>query len=359
MEEYHKALCNEIRHFVRDRPQVKTHPIQTIFLGGGTPSLYPPHLLKQLFALLHEEFNLSNVEEISLEVNPGGQTEETFQAWKECGITRLSVGVQVLDEEILKKFKRFQADRDVNGFFAQAPRYFSNMSADMIIGLPGVTQEVWKRTIETALTWPIQHFSLYFLTVHEHTPLYYGVKKGAITLPKDEQVIAQYEWTIDVLERAGFAQYEISNFARRGYESRHNAGYWQRKSYKGFGLGAASYDGKYRFSNIKKLGTFLSLFSSVPVQTSCPYATHEQLSQENILLEMVMLGLRQREGVSLRDLHHYMSDAQQQAFLMKIAEMKDEGFVDFDSKNAWLTRHGILYENEVVARLCHALDASG
>ena len=358
MQAYHEALCNQVRHFVATRPHVKKHPLKTIFFGGGTPSLYPLPLLRELFALLHESFDMSEVEEISLEVNPGGQTDEEFATWKECGINRLSVGVQVLDENILKRFKRFQANRDVQGFFDRAPAYIPNLSADMIIGLPGVTDQIWQKTIHTALTWPINHFSLYFLTVHEHTPLYYGVKKGAIVLPKDDTVISQYEWTMKCLESAGFMQYEISNFARPGGESRHNRGYWRRLTYKGFGLGAASFDGNYRFSNVKKLGTFIGTFSTASSDVADQYATFEQLSSEQVRTEIVMLGMRQRQGISLEELAAHTTHEQLDRFMKQERILRHEGCVESDGKQVWLTHYGILYENEVVARLCHAFDAS-
>lgn len=355
-QSHHEALCNEIRQFVQQRPHIAQAPIETIFIGGGTPSLYPLHLLEELFALLRELFDLSACHEISLEVNPGGQTEAHFKTWKKVGITRLSVGVQVLDTEVLKKLNRHQSNEEVAQFFSIAPDYFDNLSADMIIGLPGVDQARWEESMRAVLTWPLTHFSLYFLTVHEQTPLYYGVRDKSITLPKDEEILAQYAWTIEILEKAGFAQYEISNFARPGRESRHNQGYWNLVPYQGFGLGAASYDGKFRFSNLKNLGKYREAYSSRSANSGQTYPFLEQLSPAQKVLETLMLGLRQRRGIPLTTFTEMTSSKRHEHFKRVYSNMRDEGLVEEHEGHLRLTRAGILLENAVIVRLCQALE---
>lgn len=354
--QYHKALCNEIRAFVAERPQVRGARIDTIFLGGGTPSLYPLHLLQELFALLRDVFDLSAVQEISLEVNPGGQTREHFEVWRDVGINRLSVGVQVLDDVVLARLNRPQKTQEVLEFFATAPQFISNLSADSIIGLPGVTDECWQRTVETCVRWPVSHLSLYFLTIHENTPLYHGVKAGAITIPRDEQVIAQYEWTVARYADAGFAQYEISNFAKPGFESKHNQGYWNRTPYYGFGIGAASFDGVSRCSNKKKLTGYISYFQSSAVSVEGWHGACEQLTHQQIVLEELMLGLRQRDGVGLHRMVYLCHLSQEKSFLMIRDQLVSDGYLEVTDSCMRLSRKGQIVENEVVVALMGGLE---
>jgi oxygen-independent coproporphyrinogen-3 oxidase len=354
--QYHKALCNEIRAFVRARPQVHKTPIDTIFFGGGTPSLYPLALLEELFALLRELFDLSAVQEISLEVNPGGQTREHFQVWRALGINRLSVGVQVLDDAVLARLNRPQKTEEVMDFFATAPEFITNLSVDTIIGLPGVTRAGWEKTVETCLRWPVSHMSLYFLTIHENTPLYHGVKAGTITIPRDEQVLAQYEWTTQRYAEAGFVQYEISNFARPGFESKHNQGYWNRVPYYGFGIGAASFDGAARCINKKKLSGYISYFQSSDVIGDGWHGVCERLTHQQAVLEELMLGLRQQSGVGLHRMVYLCSMSQKKSFTMVCDQLVSDGYLVVEDAVMRLTRKGQIFENEVIVMLMGGLE---
>jgi len=354
--QYHEALCNEIRSFVAARPHVRGAAIKTIFFGGGTPSLYPLPLLEELFVLLHDLFDLSGVEEISLEVNPGGQTIDHFATWKRLGINRLSVGVQVLDDEVLKRLNRPQATSEVLAFFEVAPLYIENLSADCIIGLPGVTGEVWRSSIERLLVLPLKHFSLYFLTVHENTPLYHGVKAGHITIPQDEEVLAQYRWTTERLARVGFEKYEISNFALPGCESKHNQGYWDRLTYYGFGIGAASFDGLRRCTNKKKLTGYLAHFAVPDADIDAWHTGKELLTHQQEVLEELMLGLRQRKGVGLHRMIYLCSLAQTQSFETIRDRLVVDGYLEVIDAHLRLTPQGQIIENEVIIQLMHGLE---
>jgi len=354
--QYHEALCNEIRSAVTARPSMRGAAIETIFLGGGTPSLYPLPLLVELFALLREVFDLSSTQEISLEVNPGGQTDEHFATWQAVGINRLSVGVQVLDDAVLAKLNRPQKTAEVLAFFDRAPHFISNLSADCIIGLPGVDNACWQQTVETTLQWPLKHMSLYFLTIHENTPLYHGVKAGTITIPRDEQVLSQYAWTVDRYAAAGFAQYEISNFALPGFESIHNQGYWRQIPYYGFGIGAASFDGQFRCANKKKLTSYLKYFASPVADPVGFYGVCEQLTHEQAVLEGLMLGLRQREGVGLHRMVYLCALSQSKSFEKLQNELVRDGYLEVTQSHLRLTRKGQIFENEVVVKLSGGLE---
>jgi len=354
---YHNALCSEIRAFVAGRPHLLNTPIQTIFLGGGTPSLYPLPLLAKLFQLLRELFDLSGLEECSLEVNPGGQTDEHFAVWRDVGINRLSVGVQVLDDAVLARLNRPQHTNEVHAFFERAPHFISNLSADCIIGLPGVDAAVWQKTVAAVTTWPLKHASLYFLTVHENTPLYYGIKKGSVVLPSDEVLLEQYATTVAAYEKAGISQYEISNFARPGFESMHNRGYWDRVPYAGFGLGAASFDGSMRCVNKKNLVSYIKRFSSGELAgVHSWYSQSEVLTHENNILEALMLGLRQQKGVDLHRVVYLCRLFETDAFNRIRKKLVVDGYLEDCSTHMRLTPRGQIFENEVVVRLSSGLE---
>lgn len=345
MGRYHDALKKEIQSFAQRHE--KKMPLKTIFIGGGTPSTYPEDLLLDMFGTLYNEYSCVPHCEISLEVNPGTVTPEKVKRWKEVGINRLSVGVQSLDDRVLHALNRHQSAADVYRLFEWAAPEIENISVDLIIGLPGVTGERWKDIVKTVVTWPIKHVSLYILMVHEDTPLYFGVRAQRIALPADEEVIASYMWSVDYLKEHGFEQYEVSNFARPGYESVHNRAYWERKPYKGFGLGACSFDGIARFQNEKNLmqyfermktGDDLSMFS-------------EQLTAEQAWLEELMLGVRQASGISLAHTMARLPERHKAAFEREVQAFQEAGLVVVSGDVMTLTPRGRALEQEIVARL--------
>lgn len=256
MQDYHNALCREIENCSiatnrKDR-------LESIFMGGGTPSTYPEDMLLDMFGKLNKSFIFDKQTEVTIEVNPGTVTYNKLLVWKQTGINRLSIGVQSLNTKVLHGLNRLQTNEDVFDLIDKASGLFNNISVDLIIGLPGVSEIEWKEFLAKVVTWPITHISIYFLTVHENTQLYFGVKKKKVVLPADEQVVDLYYWSVEFLSKNGFEQYEISNFAKKGFESRHNKAYWNRVPYKAFGLGACSFDGKMRFQNEKNLMTYIN-----------------------------------------------------------------------------------------------------
>lgn len=344
---YHHTLLQEIKHYAATALHGHKPTIKTIFIGGGTPSLYPPEQLKELFALLQEVFDLTQTTEITLEANPADITEERADVWEEVGINRISCGVQVLDDAVLQKLNRRQRIIDVHKAATILPKYFSNVSMDLIIGLPGVTDTTWLKTIETICSWPIQHISIYFLTVHEKTPLYYKVSKGEITLPDEDALLNLYEKTVAYVTSKGFEQYEISNFAKPGYSSRHNTGYWNRLSYKGFGIGAASFDGHTRTVNDKNLTRYLENGqhgSFIPVE-------REELTPLQITLERLMLSLRQAAGMPLHDMVYCVGPEKEKALLESLTALEEAELLRVENNHVKLTLRGMILENEVVLRL--------
>lgn len=345
MERYHASLVKEIENTVLQGH--KGTPLDTIFFGGGTPSTYPNALLLDMFDILKKNFTFDAKTEISIEVNPGTVVLGQLEFWKTLGINRLSIGVQSLKDNVLKSLNRHQKAEDVYALLQNAQHYFDALSVDLILGLPDVTQDEWKDLIKKVVLWPIKHISVYFLTVHEHTPLYFKVEKKNIVLPCDETVVALYHWTCDTLMHYGFEQYELSNFAQRGYESRHNSAYWNRNTYYGFGLGACSFDGQHRFQNEKNLLKYMSTIEKgEPVVSFC-----EKLTAQQEYLEQIMLGLRQRSGLSWDVILKPLTDSEKKRVVDIVMLLCKDAFLIERGDVLMLTPAGMVVENQIIRRL--------
>lgn len=346
MVRYHEALMKEIRLFAQSID--KKRELETIFFGGGTPSTYPDGLLLDMFVTLKDVFDIRHTAEISIEVNPGTVRPEQLELWRQVGINRISMGVQSLDDTILRGLKRYQSADDTRTLVRQAAAIFDNVSVDLMIGLPGVTDEAWKAMLHEVVTWPIQHISVYFLTVHENTRLYFDVQKEKTQLLSDEAMIEIYQWTVNFLRQHGFERYETSNFARKGYASVHNTAYWEHKPYKGVGLGACSFDGTSRFKNQENLSAYLESVE----QGIEPCVSQEDLTQEQLRLEKIMLGLRRSCGVALCELTNGLLQKSKDELEQTIQLFEDSGLVRREGDQLVLTDAGFVVQNEISVKLC-------
>lgn len=345
MHQYHQALTKEIRNYAAQTPHKQQ--LDTIFIGGGTPSTWPDDLLLDMSGTLEDVFVFNSQTEITIEVNPGTVRSEQLAVWKKAGINRLSIGVQSLKDSVLSNLNRKQSNADVFWVLEQANKVFDNISVDLILGLPGVSEAEWKDLIAQAVTWPIKHISVYFLTVHEETPLYFRVKKNEFALHTDDHMIDLYEWTVAYLADHGFGQYEISNFAKEGNRSRHNSIYWERKPYKGFGLGACSFDGNSRFQNQKNLMKYMH-----SINTDQDYLQfRETLTPAQVHLEKVMLGLRKAEGIAIEEITQNVSAEQKESLLNTVAALQESKFVQQRNDRVILTPAGLGVQNDIAARL--------
>ncbi len=347
MERYHKALKQEIIAFAQARES--TLPIRTIFMGGGTPSTYPVELLLDMYDTLNSvlDFDVAQNREITIEVNPGTVNQEKLETWKQVGINRLSVGVQSLNTQVLQSLNRHQKVSDVYMILDEGSKRFDNLSIDLILGLPGISPDEWKELVFTVVTWPIKHVSMYFLTVHEDTPLYFGIKQQKVILPSDDTIVELYYWTIEQFAKHGLHHYEISSFARPGFQARHNSMYWHRKPYKGVGLGACSFDGITRFQNEKNLISYLEgIEQSNNVTTFC-----EKLTDKQIWLEVLMLGLRQNRGVALSDVTASLSDKQKNQFDKTLDDLLQAKLLRCEQDRLILNPAGLAVVNGIIVKL--------
>ena len=348
MDSYHKALKTEIATFVtQSKDSGFVGPLKTVFFGGGTPSTYPLDLLEETISFLSSEVGFASDYEMTVEVNPGTVNTQKLETWKKLGINRLSIGVQSLNDEVLSKLNRHQKASDVYALLTQAAPLFDNLSVDLIVGLPGVSADEWKKMIEIIVTWPIKHVSMYFLTVHEDTQLYFGIAQKKILLPHDDEVVDLYYWTIEKFAQHGLIQYEISNFSRPGWHSRHNAGYWTRKPYKAFGLGACSFDGASRFQNEKNLLKYIE--GAQNNGTLNLFA--EKLTAKQVWLERLMLGLRQLKGVLVSEVLEPLSEKEKKEFFNRIDELVTVRLLSYADGYIALTPAGLSVTNEIVVKL--------
>ncbi len=371
MERYHKILTKEIIQFAdqQNKPsrsdgdvitklnekdiknlypfQRKKLPLDTIYLGGGTPSTYPDHLLLDTFGILRDNFVFSGYSEVTIEVNPGTVRPEQLSLWRDLGINRISIGVQSLKDDVLQRLNRLQKADDVYSLLSTAPAHFDNISVDIILGLPGVSSDDWKHLLHELVTWPIKHVSMYVLEVHDNTPLFFKVKTKKVTLPCEDEIVELYYWSRNFLADHGLQQYEVSSFAREGYQSKHNTVYWERKPYKGFGLGACSFDGARRFQNEKNLMQYMEGIERGDDVTIFA----EELTQEQVWLEHMMLGLRRMKGVLWDELKSNLTQEREVELNHKIRDLLDCNLIKENDGRLQLTPTGLVVENEIISRL--------
>lgn len=344
MERYYHALIAEIGLFADKN---KGCSLFTLYIGGGTPSTWPDNLLLDTSGKIISVFCTERLQEVTIEVNPGTVRREQLVLWRRCGINRLSIGVQYADPKVLALLNRFQSPQEVQELLFSASAEFDNISVDLMLGLPGVTDVYWKRFINEVVTWPITHISLYCLMVHEHTPLFYKVERGEISLPDERLVADLYCWSIEFLAMHGFMQYEVSNFARQGYESQHNTVYWDRKPYKGFGLGACSFDGNRRFMNEQNLLQYIQMLE----QGKNPTMFFEQLSKDDVRLEKIMLGLRRSVGIRYELVTEGLSLDKRSEIESKVQQLCVSGLLQILDGVVKLTPAGFVVEQELIAEL--------
>lgn len=290
-EVYMAALFAEIRG---NAEKYRERIVTTIFIGGGTPSLLSGKTVIQLMEKLRENFCVAEDAEITMEVNPGTATLEKLRAFRKAGINRISIGMQSAQEPELKMLGRIHDFDCFCRVYREAVEAgFENINVDVMSGLPGQTIDTYRDTLEKVLHLsPVpQHISAYSLIVEEGTPFATMKEKGELPLPEEDMERAMYEETIEVLAQYGFQRYEISNYAREGYECRHNVGYWTRKDYLGFGIGAASLVDNRRFQNRRELAAYLEH----PLECR---EEEQTLTMEEQMEETMFLGLRLTRGVS-------------------------------------------------------------
>lgn len=311
----------------------------SIYFGGGTPSLLAPTQVQAILDIVKARFTVSEDVEITMEMNPATVTSESLAAYRDLGVNRASFGVQTFNERDLKLLARGHDANDArNTFRLLRDAGFNNVSFDLIAGLPGQSMDDWRKNLDEAISMGPEHLSLYLLEIHEGTPLAEQLRSGRRPMPDEELAADMYELMIDALEAAGYRQYEISNFAKAGFESRHNTKYWRMDAVYGFGVSAHSFDGRERYANERDMAAYetrIDSYGRADVSRETP----------NYASESVFLGLRLNEGVDI-DLHQSIFAVD---LTSKLAALSDAGLVELVDGRLRLTRRGMLFSNEVFA----------
>jgi len=268
--------------------------VETIYFGGGTPSVLTSEEINFLIQEVYSNFKVVENPEITLEANPDDLSNDRIIELSKSPINRLSIGIQSFFEEDLQLMNRAHNAEEAKKSLAEATKYFDNISIDLIYGIPGLTNEMWKQNIETALSFGIPHISSYALTVEPKTALKKLIQTGKISEPKDEVASAHFQILVDTLQENGFIHYELSNFGKENYFSKNNSAYWLGKKYLGIGPSAHSYDGISRSWNIANNSIYLKEIQEEKLPSEV-----EILSQEDRYNEYIMTGLRTIWGVSL------------------------------------------------------------
>lgn len=293
--------------------------LSSIYLGGGTPSVFSVDEIQSLTDAIFDNYSLSpqTLQEATIEANPEDITEKYLSAlYQKTPIRRLSIGIQSFREEDLRWMNRKHADIDIAAMIQMCQdRGFDTISIDLIFGLPDMTLEIWEEQLQKAIELNIQHISVYALTVEEKTALAQQVRKKRILLPEDEQFESQFLTAHDVLTQAGFSHYELSNYAKEGYKAIHNAAYWKNEPYLGIGPSAHSFDGKERSWNVANNAKYLQKVA----ETGLAIENTEIVSLKDAFNEYIMTHLRIASGIDLREIHQlfgatYLSHIDQEIY---------------------------------------------
>lgn len=341
-DRYVSILAREIESF----GEVElTEPVDTIFFGGGTPSLLSPSQVEMILNAVQERFVVSAGAEVTMEMNPGTVTPEVLAAFRQLGINRASFGAQTFDDSELARLGRSHTADDTRRTFNDLREAgFENVSFDLIAGLPGQTLDGWRRNLDEAFALGPEHLSFYLLEVHEGTPLAKHIRQGLQPKPDEELAVAMYELMLDRAAAEGYEHYEISNLCRPGFESQHNTKYWTGAPYYGFGCSAHSYDGLFRrWANERDAVRYLEMIE----RNSRAIVSETQLTEGERQAEAVFLGLRMMQGMSLQDYEHEFGSDLRMEHERDLARFREAGLIECNGDLLRLTRAGALLSNEV------------
>lgn len=337
---YMKALQEEIRESAAD---FGDYIVVSVFVGGGTPSIAWTKDMEDVLATIKQNFVLAEDAEITIEVNPGTVDDEKLKSYRAAGINRLSIGLQsARDEELFRIGRIHTWQQFLDCYKAAVAAGFENVNVDVMSALPGQNLEQYLETLQKVLELRpgVTHISAYSLIVEEGTKLYEKVQNGEWQEPDEELDRLMYCRTKEILSQAGYQRYEISNYAKPGFECRHNCGYWQRREYIGFGIGAASFVSQRRFQNSA------DLLQYIQTPTECREA-EQKLSLQEQMEEFMFLGLRMTEGVSLKEFEQQFHVSMRQVYENVINQERKDGLLEYrdSGKRLALTERGLDLSN--------------
>jgi putative oxygen-independent coproporphyrinogen III oxidase len=343
IDAYLDALDNEMKLTVEAMPPEIIH---TVFVGGGTPTVLTPQQMSRFLASVRKYFPMADNVEFTMEANPGTTDMDKLTAMREGGVNRISFGAQTFDDGLLATIGRIHAAQDVIQSIANAKAAgFTNLSIDLMFGLPNQTLQQLKDSVTKALELDLPHYSLYGLKVEENTLFHRLYQRDELPLPEEDEELAMYEHLMERLGEAGYRHYEISNFARPGYESRHNTTYWHNEPYYGLGAGAHGYALGRRHMNIKGVQPYID-----SANKTLPRLEQNVVSPEEAMGDFMMVGLRLQEGVTQESFaRQFNGEKLEVVFGQQLERLTSQGLLENTGLKAGyrLTPRGILLGNEV------------
>lgn len=343
---YVDALMKEIR--LRGEEIGKSYKISSIYFGGGTPSMLNEGVFTNLMIQIKKYFRLLSNCEITIEVNPDSVTEAKLREYLLSGINRLSIGVQTLNDDILKVIGRQHNAKQAKNVVVLAKKVgFKNISLDMMIGLPFQTLNDVKKMIKFVTKSKVQHVSCYSLILEDGTPLANKVRAGALTPPSDDDTVEMYNLCLHSFEKAGLKRYEVSNFSLEDYESKHNMTYWTMGEYLAFGVAGHSYMNDTRFANTKDFDKYIESISS----DTLPIVSVEKLSLRKRKEEAIMLGLRTKDGIDIEAFDykfggHLLRDKKNEIDFLHL-----HGFITFRKGRLCVSDNAFYVLNSIILKL--------
>ena len=339
IEKYVDSVKKEINHV-----KIKSE-ITTIYIGGGTPSYIDSKFIVQILEKIKEK-NVAQDAEITIEVNPGTVTQEKLQDYIDCGINRISIGLQTTNDELLKQIGRIHNYEQFLETYKLAKKVgFKNINVDLMLGLPNQRIIDLKESLENVLRLAPKHISVYSLIVEDGTPIANKIKNGKLKLPDDELERNMYWYVKNTLELNGYVHYEMSNFSKKGFESRHNMNCWKQKQYFGFGVAAHSYRDITRYSNTENIEEYIKNIESDKLEKN--RIIHEIQKEFDMEKEYMLLGLRKIEGVKINDFKSKFVKNPIYLFRNELKRLSDEKLITVDSNTIRLTSKGINLANLV------------
>ena len=335
-----------LEHLLEEFQSYDIQKLRTLYIGGGTPTALSAPQLEVLLKGLTKNLDLSALEELTIEANPGDLDADKIAVLKNSAVNRVSLGVQTFDDKMLKKIGRSHLEKDI---YENIDRLklagFDNISIDLIYALPGQTMEQVKDNVAKAIGLDIPHMSLYSLILENHTVFMNRMRRGKLPLPKEELEAEMFEYIIAELERAGFEHYEISNFSKSGFESRHNLMYWDNAEYYGIGAGASGYVNGVRYKNHGPIRHYLSA-----VEEGNARITEEHLSQKEQMEEEMFLGLRKKSGVSMARFEEKFGRTFDGLYGEIVRDLVQQGLMQIEGDRVRMTKRGLFLGDTVAER---------
>ena len=321
--------------------------IETIYFGGGTPSVLKKEELEEILHFLKSEFSVFPEAEITFEANPDDLTPGYLNAIFKAGINRLSIGIQSFQDENLKKMnRRHSAKQAIDSVLNAEKAGFQNISVDLIYGLPNLTIKEWKQSLNEVFQLPVNHLSAYHLTYHEGTPFYTWLKKGTLKELSEHQSVEQFNVLMDKCAEAGFEQYEISNFARNQHYSKHNTAYWMGETYLGLGPSAHSFNGLVRTWNVAHVESYIKA-----IEKGSSFFQQEKLSGNDQYNEYILTHIRTKWGVSAKYIREHFGEEKATLFRTDVEKYLQNNMLEEQNGSFILTREGLFVSDDIMANL--------